>query len=165
MSNPELLAIYLRDHHATAGGAVELARRVAKSNSQNNFGREAELLAAELSRDRTVLEEVMVAVDVEPSRVKDAGMWLSEKLGRLKLNGRVVSYSPLSRVVEFEGLAMGISGKIRLWRALQIAGQSDQRLATFDFDELVERAREQREKVEALHQQAVEVAFVEAGGS
>lgn len=165
MSNPELLAIYLRDHHSTAGGAVELCRRVAKSNSDNEFGRQAELLSAELSRDRTVLEEVMAAVDVNVSRVKDAGAWLAEKLGRLKLNGRVVSYSPLSRVVEFEALAMGVAGKVRLWRSLQIARQSDERLAGFDFDALLERAGDQRNTVETLHQQAVEVAFVEGGGS
>jgi hypothetical protein len=165
MSNPELLAIYLKDHHSTAGGAVELCRRVSKSNSENEFGRKAEVLAAELSRDRTVLEEVMAAVDVDASRVKDAGAWIAEKLGRLKLNGRVVSYSPLSRVVEFEALAMGVAGKIRLWRSLQIARQSDERLAGFDFDALIERAQDQRDTVETLHQKAVEVAFVEGGGA
>ena len=165
MSNPELLATYLRDHHATAGGAVELARRVAKSNSDNNFGREAEILASEISRDRTALEEVMAAVDVETSQIKDAGAWLGEKLGRLKLNGRVVSYSPLSRVVEFEALAMGISGKISLWQALQVARQSDERLNGFDFAGLIERGDDQLGKVEALHQQAVEAAFVDNGGS
>lgn len=165
MNNPELLAIYLRDHHSTAGGAIELCRRMAKSNHESDFGRQAERLAEELSRDRTMLEEVMAAVDVEASRVKEAGAWLAEKLGRLKLNGRVVSYSPLSRVVEFEALVMGVTGKIRLWRSLQIARQSDQRLAGFDFDGMLERADSQRNIVESLHQRAVEVAFVEGSGN
>ena len=36
---------------------------------------------------------------------KNAGAWALEKVGRLKLNGELTSYSPLSRVVELEGLA------------------------------------------------------------
>jgi hypothetical protein len=35
----------------------------------------------------------------------------AERLGRLKPNGRLVRYSPLSRFVELDILAMGIEGK------------------------------------------------------
>ena len=36
--------------------------------------------------------------------MKDLGGWALEKVGRLKLNGQLTGYSPLSRVVELEGL-------------------------------------------------------------
>ena len=38
--------------------------------------------------------------------------------GRLKPNGQLTGYSPLSRLVELEGLSLGITGKLGLWRAL-----------------------------------------------
>jgi hypothetical protein len=140
-------------------------KRIQENNPDNVFGERIEEINADIHHDVRVLEDVMAALDVTPSKSKDGGAWLLEKLGRLKLNGRVVEYSPLSRVVGFEALALGISGKFRLWSALQIARQSDERLAGFDFDELLERASRQREEVEKLHGQACEIAFVEAGGS
>jgi hypothetical protein len=39
----------------------------------------------------------------------------AERLGRLKLNGRLGTYSPLSRFMELDVLAMGIEGKKLLW--------------------------------------------------
>lgn len=163
MNNPELLAIYLRDHHATAHGALEMCRRSIKSNADNVFAQRLEELTGELERDRDSLEAIMEALDVDPSRLKEAGAWLTEKVGRLKLNGHVTSYSPLSRVVELEGLVIATQGRICLWRSLQLARQSDQRLAPFDFQRLIERAEEQREELDALRRQAVEIAFVEGG--
>ncbi len=165
MSTPQLLAIYLKDHHAAANGGVELVRRILKSNSGNAFHQAVEPLAAMIVEDRRALEEVMEALGVDSSRVKDVGAWLGEKLGRFKLNGHLVSYSPLSRVVELEALAVAINVKLRLWRGLQIARQSDERLAPFDFDALAARASQQLEEVEALHLQAAEIAFVEASQS
>lgn len=161
MNNQELLSIYLQDHHATSSGALELVRRMIKSNSGNIFGQKVEYVASELIEARGQLEEVMHALDVSPSRVKEAGMWLSEKLGRLKLNGQVVGYSPLSRMIEFEGLCMALNGQLRLWDSLKIVAQSDERLAPFDFDGLSEQAGDQLERVESMHRLAVEAAFVE----
>jgi hypothetical protein len=44
-------------------------------------------------------------------KVKNIAAWGIEKVGRLKLNGQLTGYSPLSRVVELEGLLAGIAGK------------------------------------------------------
>ncbi len=161
MNNLELISIYLQDHHATSSGALELARRMIKSNRDTIFGQKVEYLAAELTEARGQLEQVMHVLDVSPSRVKEAGMWLGEKLGRLKLNGQVVGYSPLSRIFEFEGLCMALGGQVRLWESLKIVAQADERLAPFDFDGLIEQASGQLERVESMHRLAVEVAFTE----
>ncbi len=40
----------------------------------------------------------------------------AERVGRLKRNGRLVSYSPSSRFEELEFLAMSIDGKKQLYR-------------------------------------------------
>ena len=47
-------------------------------------------------------------------RWRMAGALLGERLARLKPNGKVFRYSPLSRVLELEGLIMGVTGKLQL---------------------------------------------------
>jgi hypothetical protein len=85
-------------------------------------------------------------------RGKPALAWTGEKLGRLKLNGQLSGYSPLSRLVELEFLYVGIAGKLRLWGALDTSlGET---LAGFDFGQLSERAIAQRDRVEQLHLEA-----------
>ena len=92
------------------------------------------------------------------SRLKRGAAWATEKLSRLKPNGRLWGYSPLSRLQELEGLSMGIAGKQALWESLpevpQIAG-----LSGFDFAELAERARSQRAELESYRLEATRLAF------
>ena len=57
----------------------------------------------------------MTTLGVGPDRFKVAGAWAGEKAGRLKLNGHLTSYSPQSRVIELEGLVVGVTGKRCLW--------------------------------------------------
>jgi hypothetical protein len=82
-----------------------------------------------------------------------------EKIGRLKLNGQLRGYSPLSRLLELEGLALGIEGKLALWRSLrQVAGE-EPRLAPVDFDGLVQRAKAQLDELEAQRLRAAATAL------
>jgi len=61
----------------------------------------------------------MERLAVRRNTAEIAGAWAAEKLGRLKLNGRLRGYSPLSRLLELEMLHIGITGKLELWQALQ----------------------------------------------
>ena len=54
---------------------------------------------------------------VKPDRPKVAAGWTAEKIGRLKPNAQLRGYSPLSPLVELEGLLIGIQGKLAMWRA------------------------------------------------
>jgi hypothetical protein len=108
-----LLAIYLNDHLAAATGARELARRAAASNEGSAYGSFLARLAGELEEEGEALRALMRALDVGVDRLKVLGGWSAEKLGRLKLNGRLLGYSPLSRVVELDVLALGVTGKAR----------------------------------------------------
>ena len=54
----------------------------------------------------------MIAVEAKEDHIKVFGGWALEKLSRLKPNGALIAYSPLDRVVELEGLTVGITGKI-----------------------------------------------------
>jgi hypothetical protein len=157
-----LLAIYLSDHLAGATGGVELARRARSSNQGTKLGEALEQVCAEIEADRTTLERVMERLGVKRNRPKVVGAWAAEKLGRLKLNGRLTGYSPLSRLVELEMLHIGITGKIQLWQALDETRSAG--LAQFDFPDLVKRAESQRARVERLRLDAAREAFAEESG-
>jgi hypothetical protein len=94
---------------------------------------------------------------VGQDRLKVGAGWLGEKAGRLKPNNRLFGYSPLSRVVELEGLTLGVEGKRGLWQVLR--NLQDPRLAEFDFDALLERARAQRDGLEERRLAAALDAF------
>jgi hypothetical protein len=80
-------------------------------------------------------------------------------VGRLKLNGQIRGYSPLSRVLELEALSVGVAGKLALWHSLQAVPSTAERLSRIDLNDLAERARRQRDEIEALRLSAVRVAF------
>jgi hypothetical protein len=58
-----------------------------------------------------------------------------------------------------EGLALGITGKQLLWRALQSASDTTPQLRGLDYARLEQRAREQRDRVEEKRLAAAREAF------
>lgn len=116
-------------------------------------------IAAEIEEDREALREIMTGLDVDPDRVKQAAAQAGELLGRLKLNGRVLTPSPLSRVLEFEGMIMGVTGKLELWRSLSRVAEHEDRLDRARLANLIERAEGQRRRLEQMHAKAADVAF------
>ena len=160
--NRKLLGIYLNDHLAGAMTGGELAKRAARNNAGTDFGKALEGLAREIEDDRSTLERVMAAAEVSHDRYKLALGWTGEKLGRLKLNGGWLRYSPLSRLVEIELLLVGVRGKLGLWRALERVGEADPGLRAFDFAALAARADAQLGELERLRMEAATIAFLQS---
>ena len=157
-SDPDsLLAIYLNDHLAGSTVGVELARRARGANSGSELGQLLDRLVREIEEDRDTLGSVMDAVGARRDRLKQAAAWAGEKAGRLKLNGQLTGYSPLSKLVELEGLNLGMEGKSRLWAVL--AELADPRLSSFDFQALAERAERQRSELEPFRLEAGRESF------
>src|SRR5918996_252861 len=124
-----LVAIYLQDHLAGSVAALELVERAARANAGNELGSFLTDLHGEISADKETLLATMRTLGVDPSRVKNAVAWTAEKAARLKANGGLLRYSPLSRVHELEALEAGggrsgaagrpaLSGLVRRRRAL-----------------------------------------------
>jgi hypothetical protein len=86
-------------------------------------------------------------------------VWVAEKVGRLKLNGQLRGYSDLSRLVELEGLCVGVEGKKSMWTALRGVAENDSRLQSFDFSALEARAQRQRDELEVHRRAAAALAF------
>ena len=116
-------------------------------------------VCAEIEEDRESLIRLMEHLGVDRKQLKSALARLGERLGRLKLNGQLRGYSPLSRVLELELLAAGIGSKMQLWNALeQTFGET---LKGFDFQALAERADGQGRQIEDLHLKAAARAFAD----
>lgn len=146
----KLLDVYLNDHFAGAVVGVEVCRRLMSSNTgESELGPPLAGLCEEIEADREALVRLMDQLGIRRSMVKPALAWAAEKLGRLKLNGQLTGYSPLSRLVEIEMLAIGIAGKMQMWQALERTLGSSQ--GGFGFGELIERAIRQRDRAEDLH--------------
>ena len=152
-----LLAIYLQDHLAGSTGGLELAKRAAASNEGSPLGEFLERLAAEIEEDRETLKEIMAALDIGEDAVKNAMGWGAEKLGRLKPNGQLTGYSPLSGLVELEGLHIGISGKLSAWETLRTVFGEE--VAGRNLDGLVSRARRQLDELREFRLETARVAF------
>lgn len=153
-----LLPIYLNDHLAGATLGVELARRLRGSNEGDPaFGPSLTELCAEIEADRQTLKAIMARLGVGESRLKPLAAVLGERVGRLKLNGSLRGYSPLSRLDELEVLQLGVVGKRRLWLALEHTHSAD--LPGLELDALVERATDQLRRLEDLHLKAATLAL------
>ncbi len=154
----KLLSIYLADHHAGSAAGIELARRAARNNVGTRIGAVLDDVVAEIAADQGALEQLMDALAVPDSPIKRTLALAGERAARLKPNGRLFTYSPLSRVVELESLALGILGKLALWEGLTTVPGLDG-VAGLDLAQLAERARSQHDAVEECRLQAVELAF------
>lgn len=159
-----LLGIYLNDHLAGATLAVELARRLRSSNrGDSEMGEPLARICAEIEEDRETLIRLMERLQVDRNPIKPVLARLGERLGRLKLNGQLRGYSPLSRVLELEGLSGLIGGKLQLWNGLeQNFGET---LDGFDFHALAARADRQGQQLEDLHLAATQRALPSATSS
>jgi hypothetical protein len=146
----DLLGIYLNDHLAGATGGAELARRLAGSRQGSAADSTLRRLAAEIAQDRAALLDIMGALSIPVRAYKVYAAWIGEKAARLKLNGYLLTRSPLSGLEELEMLRLGVEGKAAGWRTLRVLADSDERLDSARLDELISRARRQADLLEEL---------------
>lgn len=154
-----LLAIYLNDHLAGSVVGVELAKRTLDNNRGTEYEAFLAQLLADIEEDRAALEAIIERSGIPRSPVKPGLAWASEKVGRLKLNGALTGYSPLSRLIELEGLRLGVEGKRCLWRSLRTARPEGAAVTDEELDELISRAEAQIEAVEEHRVKAAQVAL------
>ncbi len=131
-------------------------------------------IANDLTDRATVFRRDMPAIGTDWLRSKNApgftplGPWIvpTESIAdsgdlrvTLKLNGEAKEYSPLSRVLELEGLRSGVEAKLQMWLALQEIRDQDERLQSAPLDDLIARARSQSERLEPHRRAAARTAF------
>ena len=92
----------------------------------------------------------MDQLHVRADRVKQLAAWAGEKAGRVKLNGHLLTRSPLSALEETELLRLGVEGKAAGWRSLRVLAERDDRLDADRLDDLLDRAKRQSDTLETL---------------
>lgn len=155
----EYVETYLQDHRAGAEAGSDLARRMLEENEGTPYEAFLADLADEIEEDVIVLEQLMERVGVDASMLKTAAAKVGEKVARLKPNNQLTGYSPLSRVLEFEGLRSGVQGKLGLWDSLMEIAPFDDRLDADEIGQLIARAESQLKGLRVHHRLAAREAF------
>src|SRR4051794_22658236 len=115
---------------------------LSRHRGTSHEGKLEELLG-ELREERSALKSSMAALDIPVRQYKQVASWVGEKVTRLKLNGHLLSRSPLSDLVEFEFLATAVLAKRQGFETLRIAATVEPRLDAATLDRLIEQADEQ----------------------
>lgn len=144
MSHP--LAAYLHDHLAGSNFAIELLKNLEDQHSGEPLGQFAAAELAILVEDRQILQGIVDRIGTETSALKEATAWVAEKASRFKL--RHPSSPDFGTFEALEALALGIHGRVALWRVLSIIAPTDTRVRGEDFDALAARAQAQHDRVE-----------------
>ena len=145
VGNPELLGIYCNDHLAAATGGIELVSRMLGRHRGSSYEPRLEELLDELREERSVLRSSMAALDIPVRQYKQIASWIGEKLSRAKLNGYVLSRSPLSDLVEFEFIATAVLAKRAGFETLRAVAAVDSRLDAALLDRLIAQADKQHD--------------------
>lgn len=154
-----MLSIYLNDHLAGSSGGVALIRRAARNQRHTPAGPPLAHLAEQIAQDRDSLRSLMTALDVPVKRRRIALGRLAETVGRAKPNGRLLSRSPLSDVLELEAMRIGVEGKTSLWESLRTDAETDRRLPVTELDRLLARAHRQADVLKDLTADAARRCF------
>lgn len=152
----EHLATYLNDHLAGSNIALEILDHLAKERPDLT---PLAALRTEIDEDREELKGLMARLSITESRIRQAGTWIAEQVAEAKIEADDDAKGPLRLLERLEALAIGIDGKLALWRALNASARSSNELSSMDYERLVERALKQRAVVEALRLHAASLAL------
>jgi hypothetical protein len=145
LRNPDLLGIYCNDHLAAATGGIELVSRMLGQHRGTPYEGKLEELLGELREERSVLRSSMAALGFPVRQYKQVASWIGEKVARLKLNGHVLSRSPLSDLVEFEFIATAVLAKRCGFETLRVIAAADDRLDGPLLDRMIAQADKQHD--------------------
>ena len=151
---------YLNDHLAGSVSALELIAHWAETHKGKRLGIFFVEIEKEIKADQDALRDVMRTLGVEESKMRQAGAWAAEKVGRARLIVAGDEPDSLGLVLTLEGLIMGVTGKKLLWIALATA--KGPQLNSYNFEQLKRRAEQQVERIEAERISAVRQAFAGA---
>ena len=151
---------YLNDHLAGSISALEVIDHWAESHKGERLGSFFVEIEKEIKADQETLRGIMRTLGIEESKVRKAGAWAVEKLGRARLIIAGNEPGSLGLVLTLEGLIMGVTGKKLLWASLAAAKLPP--LNTYNFEQLERRAEEQVKRIEAERMSAIRQAFTGA---
>ena len=140
--------VYLNDHLAGAMLGIELAQQLRSRNAGTPLGDAMVALTPQIEMDRQTLIGLMQRIGSPRNPFKQAGAWLTGKSSRVKFWGLTSGEPELGNFMALESLALGVQGKLSLWRVLQHVADQDPAFASVNLPELIDRAQDQYDKLE-----------------
>lgn len=140
--------VYFNDHLAGAMLGSDLAAQIQSRTQDTPLGELMGVLAPQIEEDRQTLIGLMERMQASKNPVKQLGAWIAEKASRVKFRGLSSGEPALGTFMALESLALGVQGKLALWKALQQVSDQHPAIASVDLDELIERARTQYDQLE-----------------
>jgi hypothetical protein len=157
--NLDLLGIYCNDHLAAATGGIELVSRMLGRHRGGKYEQRLEQLLDELREERSAVRGSIQALGLPVRQYKQIGAWIGEKLSRAKLNGHLLSRSPLSDLVEFEFIATAVLAKRAGFETLREIAAVDSRLDGALLDRLIAQADKQHDWLADVRREVAEAIF------
>jgi len=156
------LVTYLNDHLAGSVSLINLLDHLKRTKAGKKLKHFLEELKAEVCADRKSLEALMRRARVSQHAHRKASAWLVEKLSHLKLRADDSDDGALHVLEALEFVEVGLEGKRALWRPLAPAGEQTPIFPGTNFELLIQRARDQHDRVEAVRVQVAKAALVPA---
>lgn len=153
------ITTYLSDHLAGAAGAIELMQHVESVYANTDVARVIAGVRVDVEADVDKLKALAATLDVTESPSRELGAWVGARMAELKLYLDDSSNGPLYLLEAIETLAMGIDGKLALWRGLAAAADDVPSLRGPDYARLTQRAQDQRQRIEPARLDAVRAVF------
>jgi hypothetical protein len=153
------VATYLHDHRAGSVVALELLEHLEKAHAGSDLGPFFARLREDIGADRDELEALIGRVATPAGMARSAVAWFAEKAARLKLKMDDTADGSFRLLEAVELVAIGVEGKRALWLALAEVSVAVPALRGPDYDRLVDRAVEQRGRLEEVRLRAARAAF------
>ena len=146
--------IYVNDHLTMVTAEKELIGRVANENNDQEHAHFLATYQHDAAKQHHELQKILANLDSQPSKTKQLAGWLVEKVGRLKLNGSLVGYTSLARVLESEVMLMAAVNRRAFWSTIK--ARPVMFATTADCAEaLMHETDRQIEQLHDFHSQAV----------
>src|SRR5947207_3848070 len=139
------LTSYLNDHLAGSVAAIKLLDRLIDNHKRQRLEKFLVDLREDVHADQEVLQNLMRKFDLEESSVRKAGAWIAETIGQAKI---ALSGDSIDLLQAMEALALGVTGKKLLWRALRTVEAELSQFQGIDLSRLEQRAADQFERGE-----------------
>lgn len=153
-----LLGLYLSDHLTGATAGMARIDRMVADFVDTPVHPTLSSIAEQIRAERRFLQQLIDDLGLRRLPHRQAVAWLGEHAGRLKNNGRLVSRSPMTMVLETELLRSAVLGKRGGWQTLADNAE-DLGLDAETFHELAEQALHQHERLDEVHAFARRRAF------
>ncbi|MCK0116463.1 NAD-dependent epimerase/dehydratase family protein [Isoptericola sp. S6320L] len=153
-----LFGLYLSEHLTGSTAGLDRIERMADSYRDTPFHADLAELTEQIRSERRLYRTLLATLGIRRRRYRQVLAAAAERVGRLKLNGRVLERSPLTVLLEVELMRSALLGKLGGWRTLQEYAD-DVGLDPDRFGALAELANRQLALLDRLHEHARERAF------